>query len=255
MACNQWRDKLDAFADGELPTAERREFEAHLRACPSCAADLAARAQMKIVVKRAAARQFIPTAEFRKKIESQFHSQKPARRVLWIWIPALSAAAVILLVAVLWIANRPSVNSAASTLSEVVDMHVATLASANPVDVVSTDQHTVKPWFEGKLPFAVNLPDLTNTPFTLLGGRVAYLNQTPGAGLLFQFRKHRLSVFVFQDRATWKNLGIQNKPEQRESYWVENFSVNGLHYFVVGDTSAENVQQLSELMRSAAAVE
>ena len=253
MACNQWRDKLDAFADGELPMAEQREFEAHLRACPSCAADLAARAQMKIAVKRAASRQFMPSAEFRQKIETQILPRKRTRVATWAWIPALGAVAAILVLA-FWF-TRPAKNLGGAALGAIADLHVAALASANPVDVVSTDQHTVKPWFEGKLPFAVNLPDLTNTPFTLLGGRVAYLDQTPGAGLLFQFRKHRLSVFVFQDRATWKNLGTQNKPEQRASFWVENFSVNGMRYFVVGDTSAENVQQLSELMRSAAAVE
>lgn len=253
MACNQWRDKLDAFADGELPIAEQREFDAHLRNCASCAAEIAARARLKIAVKRAALRRYAPSAEFRRKIETQILPQKRARRFAWIWVPALGVAAAIL-IAVLWFA-LPSRNLSSASLGEIVDMHVTALASANPVDVVSTDQHTVKPWFEGKLPFAVNLPDLTNTPFTLLGGRVAYLDRSPGAGLLFQFRKHRLSVFVFQERATWTNLGTQDKPEQRESYWVENFSVNGLRYFVIGDTSAQNVQQLSELMRSAAAVE
>lgn len=131
-------------------------------------------------------------------------------------------------------------------------MHIATLASANPVDVVSTDLHTVKPWFEGKLPFAVNVPDLKNTPFTLIGGRVTYLEQEPGAGLLFQYRKHRLSVFIFQDRAEWKNVSAPGTPAQHASFWVETWSASGLRYFVMGDTSAANVEQLSELMKSAA---
>lgn len=253
MACDLWREKLDAFADGELPVDAQREFEAHLRACPSCASDLAARAQMKTAVKRAALRQFIPSAEFRKKIQAQILPRKHARVAAWTWIPAGVAVAAILVLA-LWF-TRPAKNLGSAALGEIVDMHVAALASANPVDVVSTDQHTVKPWFEGKLPFAVNLPDLTNTPFTLLGGRVAYLAQTPGAGLLFQFRKHRLSVFVFQDRTEWKALGSQNRPEQHASFWFETWSAHGLRYFVIGDTSAGNVQQLSELMRSAAAVE
>lgn len=66
-------------------------------------------------------------------------------------------------------------------LSEVADLHIATLASANPIDVVSTDRHTVKPWFAGKIPFTFNLPELQNSPFTLLGAKVSYLNQSPGA--------------------------------------------------------------------------
>lgn len=252
MACDLWRDKIDAFADGELAAETQRQFNAHLRECPSCASEIAARAQMKIAVKRAVLQHYVPSAEFRRQIERQILPRERGRRFAWFWILALGAAAAILLA--VWLA-LPARNSQNATLSEVVDLHVAALASANPVDVVSTDQHTVKPWFEGKLPFAVNLPELTNTPFTLLGGRVAYLDQTAGAGLLFQFRKHRLSVFVFQDRAMWKNLGTQNKPEQRESYWVENFSVSGLRYFVVGDTSAENVKQLSDLMKNAAGAE
>lgn len=253
MACNLWREQIDASADGELAAEAQREFDAHLRNCLSCAADVAAHARLKIAVKRAALLRYSPSAEFRRKIETQILPQKRELRFAWLWLPALGGAAAIL-ISLLWFAV-PSRNASVASLAEIVDMHVTALASANPVDVISTDQHTVKPWFEGKLPFAVNLPDLSNTPFTLLGGRVAYLNQNPGAGLLFQFRKHRLSVFVFQDRATWTNLGTQDKPEQRESYWVENFSVNGLRYFVIGDTSAQNVQQLSELMRSAAAVE
>ncbi len=86
-------------------------------------------------------------------------------------------------------------------MSELVDQHVATLASSNPVDVVSTDRHTVKPWFEGKIPFTFNLPDLQGSPFALAGGRVAYVKQSPGAELIFRIRQHQISVFIFQERA------------------------------------------------------
>lgn len=250
MPCDLWRNKIDASTDGELEAKTQREFDAHLRNCASCAAEIAARARLKIAVKRAALRRFNPSAEFRKQIDAQVVPQKHVARFSWFWIPALGAAAAIL-VAALWIADRPARNSAGSALGEIADLHVAALASASPVDVISTDLHTVKPWFEGRVPFAVNLPDLTHGPFTLLGGRVAYLDQRPGAGLLFRFLKHRLSVFIFQDRAQWKE-GVQGQPEQHASFWIETWSANGLRYFVIGDTSAENVQQLSDLMKSAA---
>jgi anti-sigma factor RsiW len=77
---------------------------------------------------------------------------------------------------------------------------VATIASANPVDVVSTDRHTVKPWFAGKIPFTFNLPDLQGSAFTLVGGRVSYLRQSPGAELIFKIRQHQVSVFIFQEK-------------------------------------------------------
>lgn len=254
MACEAWRDKLDAFIDGELSPDVQREFDAHLRGCTSCAADIAGRMQLKAAVKRAAARRYTPSAEFRRQIEKKVLPRNREWRAIGLWVPALAAAAVILIIAV-WIARRPGTTPEMAALGEVVDMHVTALASANPVDVISTDQHTVKPWFEGKLPFAVNLPDLTNTPFTLLGGRVAYLDRTSGAALLFQYRKHRLSVFIFQDRAAWKNLGANGIPKEHASFWVETWNAGGLRYFVVGDTSDANVAQLSNLMKSGAGAE
>src|SRR5579863_78943 len=84
---------------------------------------------------------------------------------------------------------------------ELVDQHVATLASLSPVDVVSTDRHTVKPWFQGRIPFTFDLPELQNSEFSLLGGRMAYLEQTPGAQLIYKIRKHEISVFVFQEQS------------------------------------------------------
>lgn len=250
MACDLWRDQLGAFVDGELPEDAAREFTAHLRECSSCTADIAGHGQLKVAVKRAGLRRFAPSAEFRQQMETQLTGgRRGPIRAVWIW-PALATAAA-LLIALVWL-TRPGPNSAGVTMSEIVDLHVATLASANPVDVVSTDLHTVKPWFEGKLPFAVNLPDLSNTPFTLLGGRLAYVHQAPGAGLLFQFRKHRLSAFIFQDQPAWKDLGGRSEPKQYASFWVETWEQGGLRYFVVGDTSAENVQQLSSLIRGVA---
>ena len=74
------------------------------------------------------------------------------------------------------------------------DLHVSDLASANPYDVVSSDRHTVKPWFQGKIPFAFNLPEFAGTEFTLLGGRLVYLHQQPAAQLVVGVGKHRISV-------------------------------------------------------------
>ena len=91
--------------------------------------------------------------------------------------------------------------------SEIADLHVATLASSSPVDVISTDRHTVKPWFQGKIPFAFDLPELQNSEFSLLGGRMTYLDQTPGAHLIYDVRKHHISVFVFQERSLPGQVG------------------------------------------------
>ena len=96
------------------------------------------------------------------------------------WMPALAAFAVALVLivasAALWMRH----SAREQTLAELLDLHVATMASANPVDVISTDRHTVKPWFQGKLPFTFNLPELQNSPFKLVGGRVDVFQAQPG---------------------------------------------------------------------------
>jgi anti-sigma factor RsiW len=259
MACDLYsagdkQPQLAAFVDGELSGDARRELEAHVAACPVCAAEMQSLVHLKNSVRRTATQHFVPSAEFRKRIIAQVQPRKRERRSAMIWVPSLAAVAIIL-VAVGWVALRQSGGSLAATRSEIVDLHIAELATTNPVDVVSTDEHTVKPWFEGKLPFAVNLPDLTKAQFTLLGGRVVYLHQSPGAALLFQYRKHRLSAYVFQESAKWNIGSAPGRVEQQDSFWVETWSAGGLRYFVVGDTSAENVDQLAGLMRGASGAE
>jgi anti-sigma factor RsiW len=245
MACDLWHDRIDAFVDGELPPETLHEFYVHVQTCPACAQDVASRVQLKGAIKRAG-RRFTPNADFRRRIETQVSPRR--RNWSLAWIPAVAAA---ILLAIVWIAGRGTPAPGNAAIAELVDLHIATLASTNPVDVVSTDLHTVKPWFEGKLPFSVNVPDLTNTEFTLLGGRVAYLDQQPGAELLFQYRKHRLSAYIFQDRPQWKDSAIR-VPFRSESFWVESWTWGGLRYFVIGDTSPANIHDLSGLLAHAA---
>src|SRR5262249_7789440 len=192
MTCD-WAPKLDLYVDGELFGGELTEVETHLQACPTCAADALSRLQLKRMTH--AAGRFSPRPEFRLKIAQSINA---AKRPRWLrrWAPALAAAAVLVLMlvpAASWLQQLRSEQA----LGELADLHVSTLASANPVDVVSSDQHTVKPWFQGKLPFTFNLPDVQTSPFKLIGGRLTYFQQSPGAQLLFEVGKHQISVFIF----------------------------------------------------------
>src|SRR5271156_6803047 len=173
-----------------------REFDAHVRGCLSCSADALTQVQMKRAILLAGKR-FTPSAEFRKRMQQSIAPQ-PRHSFGLRW---MLAAAVILVVGTLTASYVISRSSRDQIYSEVADLHVATLASSSPVDVVSTDRHTVKPWFQGKIPFAFNLPELQNTEFSLLGGRMTYFDQTAGAHLIYDVRKHHISVFVFQERA------------------------------------------------------
>src|SRR5271167_377871 len=242
MVCESWKAKLDAYLDGELPSEEMRAFDAHVRGCPSCAADALARVQMKRAIQTAGKR-FTPSAEFRKRMQPVMQA-KPRRSnmgLAWTWMTATVVVAIFAIVGL--IANYGRERAGVQRVySEVADLHVATLASSSPVDVLSSDRHTVKPWFQGKIPFAFDLPELQNSEFSLLGGRMAYLDQTPGAHLIYDVRKHHISVFVFQERSLplklTASLGENSLSPKQLLFNMETWSQGGLRYFVIGDASA-----------------
>jgi anti-sigma factor RsiW len=206
------------------------------------------RVQMKRSV-QAAGKRFAPSAELRERIAKTVVT-KPAQKAAWLWILAVPALSVILVSVGLNFYVRQQSERRQLVYSELADLHVAALASATPVDVVSTDRHTVKPWFEGKIPFTFNLPELQGSKFTLLGGRVTYLAQSQGAQLIYQMRKHEISVFIFQDRG--EAIGrLPSGLVPTLSFNAESWSANGLRYFVVGDVGAEDIQALSKLLRDA----
>jgi len=251
MACEQWQAQLDRYLDGELPADDMRSLDAHLRTCPQCTADVLARVQWKRSIKAAAGARFVPSAEFRAQVQS---SIAPPPRWNWNlgWKLATSALAVLLFAgAVTSYVGKQSLQRQ-QFYSELADLHVATLGSANPVDVISTDRHTVKPWFQGKIPFSFNLPDLQGTDFTLVGGRVAYVGQSSGAHLIYQIRKHEISVFILPAIGNPPLFGEEGKVERRQTFNVEDWTQGGLRYVVFGDSSADDIQKLSALLRTAA---
>jgi anti-sigma factor RsiW len=136
--------------------------------------------------------------------------------------------------------------------SEIADLYVAMLASSSLVDVISTDRHTVKPWFQGKIPFALTLPDVQNSEFSLLGGRMTYLDQMPGAHLTYDVRKHHISVFAFQERALRARLGKNYFSTKKLSFNMETWSQGGLHYVVIGDANPAGINSLAELFKPSA---
>jgi len=249
MACEEWRDKLDAYLDGELASAEAGAVSTHIRTCPQCSADALERVQLKRSV-AAAGRRYEPNLELRARI-MRIAGAKPPRPVGWYWrIIAIPAALVVVLsVAVDVYVNHESARRE-RVYSELIDLHVGALASATPVDVISSDRHTVKPWFQGKIPFTFNLPELQGTDFTLVGGRVTYLGQTPGAHLIYQIRKHEISVFIVQDRGA-ETVSFPSGSSRALSFNVENWTQGGLRYFVVGDAGASDIEALSKLLRGA----
>ena len=238
-----WTEKLDTYLDGELPAGEMSALDAHVRTCSDCAADVLSRLQLKRAVQTAGKR-FTPSMDLRQRIQKMSAAKQPQRR--WFWQLAAIAAVFLIVLGISLVRIRQA-NYTRQIYSEIADLHVSTLASASPVDVISTDRHTVKPWFEGKIPFTFNLPELQNSEFSLIGGRVTYLEQTPGAQLI-HIRKHQISVFMFPESSS---LPGDSGLSRRTTFEMQSWTQGNLRYFVIGDASADDIGKLVELFKSA----
>jgi anti-sigma factor RsiW len=261
--CTEWQNQIDTYVDAELPPSDTDLFRTHAEGCAACAAMAVAAIENKSAIRRAG-HYYTASPELRTRVfalvnnESLTNGQAvPARRkrgMSWVaWTRrtsatwprwALAAAAPLLVAVGLFMVNLRQQTTA---LAELVDLHVADLASANPVEVVSTDRHTVKPWFQGKIPFTFDLPELQGSAFTLLGGRLAYFHQEPGAELLFRYQRHFISVFIF--RQTPQLALPASFADESSSFRVRTWTRGGLRYVVVGDANAAIIRQLSDLLR------
>lgn len=250
MACESWKSQLDSYVDGELPSEEMRVFGAHIRTCASCASDTLVRVQMKRSI-QSAGKHFSPTAEFRNRVQQNI-AGRPRRRSMgfgWIAATAILAILVVVGMTVTYIGRDWARHE--QVYSELADLHVATLASSSPVDVISSDQHTVKPWFRGKVPFTFDLPELHNSEFSLLGGRITYLGQIPGAHLIYQVRKHEISVFIFPEESLRGKWDGEYPAAKELSFNMQTWSQGGLRYCLIGDASAGDINSLAESLKRA----
>lgn len=246
MACDQDRDKLAAYLDGEASAAEANSTAQHIRTCSDCAAEVAANVSLGRALKPAASR-FIPSPQFREKVQAQV-SRETSRRRNWLW-PVAAAALAVAAVALVWVGQNTQRDN---TFQEVADLHISDLASTNPYDVVSSDRHTVKPWFQGKIPFAFNLPEFAGTEFTLLGGRLVYLDQQPAAQVVVGIRQHKVSVLIVQQTpGLGSAIPFTSGVVVRNSFNVETWKQQGLRFFVIGDADKSAIQLLGRMIEKA----
>jgi anti-sigma factor RsiW len=247
MQCDLEPMKLAAYLDGEVPEAQAAAVRAHIAACLVCAAEVAEMVALKRGLLAARGRSS-PSADFRARVRQQISAKKKTRMMPnWMW-PALATVAAMLMISVAWVASshRPD------ALSEVADLHVNMLASANPVDVISTDRHTVKPWFAGRIPFAFNVPEFAGSDFALLGGKVAYFDQQPGAQLLVSMKQHKVSVLIFKESPEMEHAFVRSKSEEtRNGFNMETWSSGGLRFVVTGDTEPATLSKLAAMLRQA----
>ena len=248
MPCDQSPTTLAAYLDGELPMEERIAFQQHLRGCAHCAAEVAELVSLRrsLIPARST---FTPTAEFRRAMQQQI--AVPRRQPVWLRrLPVALALASILLVflTIGWM----HYTRRASAFSEVADLHVNALASTNPYDILSSDRHTVKPWFQGRIPFSFNVPEFAGTEFTLLGGRLVYFHQQPGAQLIVAVRQHKISVLIFQESsASDRTLDVAGGVIHRNAFSVATWRSQGLRFFVIGDADPSEIGKLAGSLKEA----
>jgi len=108
----------------------------------------------------------------------------------------------------------------------------------------------VKPWFQGRIPFTFDLPELQGSPFALVGGRVAYFHQEPAAHLVFGYQRHLISVFIFRETSQLA-LPAASLADQTSSFTRRTWTQGGLCYVIIGDANAGIIQQLTELLHGA----
>jgi anti-sigma factor RsiW len=201
--------EINSLADGELTAEQTRGVNEHLAECPSCTADALYQTLLKAAVARAGQR-YAPPAGLRERLVSLNAQDAGERRTAvraghrgWLGAPGwiAIAAALLISVTVVFIQRTEMQQQAASAqyaalVTEVCDQHIAALAATLPPQVLSSDRHTVKPWFQGKLPFSFNLPENLPGDTTLDGANLTYIHNQPVAQLLYSIGRHRVSMFV-----------------------------------------------------------
>jgi anti-sigma factor RsiW len=245
MQCDQNPISLCAYLDGELPPDQVAALNEHVMNCTHCAAELASLANLRRSL-RPARQHYKPSTEFRRKIQMQI---APPPRKRWAWWPASAAAAIatLLLIVLAW----TTYSRRSGAFAEIADLHINALASTNPVDVVSTDRHTVKPWFQGRIPFTFSLPDLAGTDYTLLGGRLIYFHQQPGAQLIVTMRQHKISVLIFQESPGLDLAFSGPATTRRNSFSMESWQSQGLRFVIVGDADPAILDNLAQSLKQA----
>ena len=241
MSC-PWREKVALFVDDELDASAQPEFAAHLGTCAECVAEVSDQMALKKALRVAGAK-FTAPPELRSAI---YHSILPSKGVSLWWKWALVPVCALLLGAVGWLLVSKT-READPTIAGVVDQHITTLASEHPVDVENASQHVVKPWFSGKLPFAFSPPELAGTNFNLVGGKVVYIGQNPGAELLYTAGLHKISVFVFQARTAEEGGGMA----KRLSFNVDRWTQGGLQYYLITDANKDEAGKLVTMFQDA----
>jgi len=239
--------QLDAYLDGELAAVDARELEAHIAHCPECARFRDGRLEL-----RAAITAGIPTfpapAALRGAVRAAARTRAPRRfTVRDVWRPLALAASLVVVAVGSW--NLALRRAAGETLADdVLASHIRSLMPGHLTDVLSSDQHTVKPWFNGRLDFSPPVYDFAGQGYPHLGGRLDYVDGRSVAVLAYGRRQHLINVFLWP--AT-RGPSAALETRDHRGYHLLHWTTTDYAYWVVSDLGLPELQNFTQLMRQA----
>jgi anti-sigma factor RsiW len=245
MNCTEARPLLQARLDHELDAANSLRLEAHLKSCATCAMENKSFQSLSAALRDGNLR-FVAPNSLKQDVrqfsrEMRVREEKKAFGSQWIW-KALTFAAIGFAVLTIWL--RPvGLAERGDLLDEAVASHVRSLQVGHLMDVASSDQHTVKPWFNGKLDFAPNVKDFAEQGFPLVGGRLDYLDGRNVAALIYRRNKHFINVFIWPATSTKKIEVVR-----RRGFSVVTVSTSGMRYCLVSDLNEKELRTLAEMV-------
>ena len=247
MNCDEAGILLHALIDGELDAGHAREVEAHIATCAACAAQLREFQNFRQTLSPARLRHVAPS-RLRASIEGKLPAPQAAasrRSVIKGFAAGAAASAIaasgLLLVVVRRVDDRRAIG-------EVVSAHLRSLQAQHLTDVQSTDQHTVKPWFNGRLDVAPPVVDLTAQGFTLLGGRLDYVDAKPVAAIVYRRRVHDINLFCAPAPGAARHGATM---ESLQGFNVRSWTENGLSLWAVSDINPDELAEFGEKFEAA----
>jgi anti-sigma factor RsiW len=252
MTCEETSLLVHALIDGELDAGHASEVEAHVASCPRCAAQLRDYRVMRQALAAPALRHKAPAA-LRARIEGALPSPRAAvvrsRRSLLKGLAMGSVLSGALAASLVVFVVRKEEDQ--RILGDVVSAHLRSLQGDHLIDVQSSDQHTVKPWFNGRLDVAPPVIDLTAQGFTLIGGRLDYIDGRPVAAIVYKRRAHVINLFVAQVATQVTGPERRATIDQLQGFNIWRWTRSDLGFWAASDINAEELQEFGEKLEAA----
>jgi len=246
LSCHEKQNLIGAYLDGELDLVRNLEIEQHLQSCSSCSRAFENQKALRSAMTTGSLYYRSP-AGLQKRVMSAVRKENRPEPIpwfkqwRWLGVGASLASAALLALILVPVLTRPSADEVLAR--DTISAHVRSLMASHLTDVSSSDQHTVKPWFNGKLDFSPPVTDLTDHGFPLVGGRLEYIADRPVAALVYRRKQHFLNLFVWpakQDEAP--------KTETRQGYHLTHWAKSGMTYWAVSDLNEAELQEFARLI-------